>query len=55
MATQSAKCEYCDKTVDHILPLSRFNLQDNKEFKRAVHYTNLQPLWLDQNLSKGNR
>ena len=38
--------------VDHIKPLHEFNLNDEKEFEEASHYTNLQPLWWWQNLEK---
>ena len=38
--------------VDHIKPLHEFDLYDNKQFKEAAHYTNLQPLWWWQNLEK---
>lgn len=41
--------------VDHIQPLSSFNLQDDKEIKKACHFTNLQPLWARENLQKSNK
>jgi hypothetical protein len=41
--------------IDHIKPLSKFNLQDRNEFLKANHYTNLQPLWAEENISKGNK
>ena len=39
--------------VDHIKPLSSFDLTDPEQLKEACHYTNLQPLWGWQNISKG--
>ena len=41
--------------VDHILPLSSFYLTMEDEVKKACHYTNLQPLWWQDNLEKGNK
>lgn len=41
--------------IDHIIPFSRFNLSDEEEQKRAVHYSNLQPLFAEENLSKNDK
>lgn len=40
--------------VDHILPLSRFDLSKEEHQRVAFHYTNLQPLWKLENLVKNN-
>lgn len=38
--------------LDHIIPLSKFNLQDRQQFLIANNYTNLQPMWAKDNLVK---
>ena len=42
-------------SIDHIKPLSRFDLTDRTQFLEANHYMNLQPLWQIDNVRKGNR
>lgn len=41
--------------IDHIKALSNFNLEDREQFLEACHYTNLQPMWEFDNLSKGRK
>jgi len=38
--------------IDHIKPLASFDLTDREQFLQACHYTNLQPLWAENNLRK---
>lgn len=39
--------------VDHIIPCVSFDLFDPEQQKKCFHYTNLQPLWAEDNLKKG--
>ncbi len=41
--------------IDHIIPCASFNLSDPVQQKECFHYTNLQPLWWRDNISKGSR
>lgn len=41
--------------VDHIVPCTYFDLTRHDEQRRCFHFTNLRPLWAEQNIREGNR
>ena len=41
--------------IDHIKPMCSFDLSDSEQLKECCHYTNLQPLWWWENLSKSDK
>jgi hypothetical protein len=41
--------------MDHINPCASFDLADTEQQKQCFHYTNLQPMLWQNNLSKGSR
>ncbi len=42
-------------SIDHIIPLSKADLQNPEEFYRVNHYTNLRPMWHLDNIRKSNK
>lgn len=41
--------------IDHIKPLSSYDLTNPEQLILACHYSNLQPLWAAENISKNGR
>ena len=41
--------------IDHIIPCASFDLTDPKQQRQCFHYTNLQPLWAEDNLRKSDK
>ena len=41
--------------IDHIRPCASFNLLNEEEQRQCFHYSNLQPLWAEDNLRKKDK
>lgn len=41
--------------VDHIMPCASFDLTKDEDRKKCWHYSNLQPLWWEENLKKSDK
>ena len=41
--------------IDHVIPLSAFNLDDQEQQRAAFHYTNLRPMWAIENKRKSDK
>ena len=46
---------YGEWELDHVYPISKFNLDDIEEIKKCFNYKNIQPLWMFDNRSKYNK
>ena len=42
-------------SIDHVIPLFKFDLTDREQFLKVNNYTNLQPMWHIDNLKKGKQ
>lgn len=41
--------------IDHIVPVSAFDLTDTTQQEKCFHYSNLRPLWAEENKKKGKK
>lgn len=41
--------------IDHIIPISSFDFTKKEDQYRCFHYTNLRPLWWNENIKKSNK
>jgi hypothetical protein len=41
--------------IDHVIPIAAFDLSNDAHVRRVNHYSNLQPLWKDENRAKSDR
>ena len=40
--------------IDHIIPITSFDLTDNEQVKKCFNYKNTQPLWAKENIIKSD-
>lgn len=41
--------------IDHIKPCNKFDLEKESERRKCFHYTNMQPLWANENREKSDK
>lgn len=46
---------YGEWHLDHIMPCCSFDMRNADQQRKCFHFTNIQPLWAKENLSKGGR
>ena len=45
---------YPEWEIDHIRPMASFDLTDPEQQRQCCHYSNLQPMWSEENWSKNS-
>lgn len=55
MTWENYGCGKYHWNVDHIIPLSAFDLMNREQFLKANHFSNLQPMWHRLNIIKSDK